>query len=172
VLDAAAEAAGWEQPPAAGLSRGIALHEACGSVCAHVVEAAVDAAGQLRVHRVVAAIDCGHVVDPGSVERQTESAVVYGLTAALYGEITIRAGRVEESNFHDYQMLRMSEMPQVETVIVPSAGTWGGVGEPPLTPLAPALCNAIFAATGQRIRSLPLKNHDLRPAPERAARAG
>jgi isoquinoline 1-oxidoreductase beta subunit len=95
---------------------------------------------------------------------QSESAIVYGLTAALYGEITIRDGRVEQSNFGDYRMLRMVEMPQVETVIVPSAGTWGGVGEPPLPPLAPALCNAVFAATGKRVRSLPLKNHDLRNA--------
>ena len=106
-------------------------------------------AASVRVHRVVSAIDAGHVVNPLSVELQTESAVVYGLTAALYGEITIKDGQVEQSNFSDYQMLRMAEMPRIETIIVPSSGTWGGVGEPPLPPLAPALCNAIFAATGQ-----------------------
>jgi isoquinoline 1-oxidoreductase beta subunit len=97
-------------------------------------------------------------------EMQCESAIVYGLTAALYGEITIRDGQVEQSNFGDYRMLRLDEMPRIETVIVPSGWIWGGVGEPPLPPLAPALCNAVFAATGKRVRSLPLKNHDLRKA--------
>jgi isoquinoline 1-oxidoreductase subunit beta len=120
----------------------------------------------VRVHRVISAIDCGHVVNPLTVELQTQSAIVFGLTAALYGEITIADGGVQQSNFHDYKMLRMADMPRVETVMVPSrdAGgdSWGGVGEPPVAPLAPALCNAIFAATGRRIRSLPLKNHDLR----------
>ena len=116
------------------------------------------------MHRVVSAIDVGHVVNPLTVELQTESAVVYALTAALYGEISIKGGRVEQSNFHDYPMLRMAEMPLVETVIVPSSGFWGGVGETAVPPLAPALCNAIFSATGKRIRSLPLKNHDLRNA--------
>jgi isoquinoline 1-oxidoreductase beta subunit len=109
----------------------------------------------------VSAIDAGHVVNPLTVELQTESAVVYGLTAALYGEVTIGHGRVEKSNFHDYPMLRLAEMPRVETVIMTSGGFWGGIGETPVPPLAPALCNAIFAATGKRIRSLPLKNHDL-----------
>jgi len=116
----------------------------------------------LRVRRVVSAIDYGHVVNPMTVEMQVESATVYALTAALYGEITIKDGRVEQSNFHDYQMLRLAQMPKVETVIVPSGGFWGGVGEPPVAVVAPALCNAIFAATGKRIRSLPLKNHDLK----------
>jgi isoquinoline 1-oxidoreductase beta subunit len=113
---------------------------------------------------VVSAIDPGHVVNPLTVELQTESAVVYGLAAVLYGEITIRDGRVEQANFHDYPMLRLAEMPRVETVIVASGGFWGGVGETAVPPLAPALCNAIFSATGKRIRSLPLKNHDLRSA--------
>ncbi|HLH97331.1 MAG TPA: molybdopterin cofactor-binding domain-containing protein [Xanthobacteraceae bacterium] len=179
VLDAAARRAGWEQAPPPGVFRGIAINEACGSICAQVVEVSVDAsivsAGAVRVHRVVSAIDCGHVVNPLTVELQTQSAVVFALTAALYGEITIAAGAVEQSNFHDYQMLRMAEMPRVETVIVPRGGSqaddapddarsesWGGVGEPPVAPLAPALCNAVFAATGHRLRSLPLKNHQLR----------
>jgi len=160
VLDAAATRAGWDTPPPAGIARGIALAEACGSICAHVVEVSV-AGGQLRVHRVVAAIDCGYVVNPLSIEEQTEGAVVYALTAALHGEIVIKDGAVVERNFDDYEMLRLADMPKVETVLVPSGGFWGGVGEPPLTPLAPALCNAIFAATGKRIRSLPLKNHEL-----------
>jgi len=166
VLDAAARRARWDQPPPPGVYRGIAINEACGSICAQVVEASVSDAGAVRVHRVISAIDCGHVVNPLTVELQTQSAVVFGLTAALYGEITIADGGVQQNNFHDYEMLRMADMPRVETVTVPSddasGESWGGVGEPPVAPLAPALCNAIFAATGRRIRSLPLKNHDLR----------
>ena len=166
VLDAAATRARWGSAPAPGVFRGIALNEACESICAQVVEASVSDAGAVRVHRVISALDCGHVVNPLTVDLQTQSAVVFGLTAALYGEITIAEGRVQQSNFHDYEMLRMADMPQVETVTVgsgdASGNAWGGVGEPPVAPLAPALCNAIFAATGRRIRSLPLKNHDLR----------
>ena len=112
--------------------------------------------------RIVVALDPGTVVNPLTAEMQTESAVVFGLTAALYGEITIKDGRVEQSNFNDYRMLRLAEMPKVETVLMPSGGFWGGCGEPPVAVVAPALCNAIFAATGKRIRSLPLKNHGLR----------
>src|SRR5262249_41543103 len=112
-----------------------------------------------------------------TAEMQAESAVVFGLTAALYGEITIKDGRVQQSNFNDYKMLRLAEMPRVETVLMPSGGFFGGCGEPPVAVVAPALCNAIFAATGKRIRSLPLKNHDLRRAGagqdgRRLARAG
>jgi isoquinoline 1-oxidoreductase beta subunit len=160
VLDAAAKAAEWGSPPAPGVSRGIALNEACGSYVAQVVELSV-IGGRIRVHRVVAAIDCGHVVNPLSIEMQIQGAIVYALTAALYGEITIKDGAAEQSNFDTYRMLRMADVPKVETVMVPSGGFWGGVGEPPVPPLAPALCNALFAATGQRIRSLPLKNQDL-----------
>ena len=105
------------------------------------------------------------MVNPLTIELQTESAVVFALTAALYGEITIKDGRVEQANFHDYPMLRLAEMPRVETVIVPGDDSWGGIGETAVPPLAPALCNALFAATGKRIRSLPLKNHDLRAVP-------
>ena len=161
VLDAAAKRANWGAPLPAGVFRGIAVNEACGSYCAQVVEASIEA-GSVRVHRVVAAIDSGHVVNPLSVEMQTQGAVVYALTAALYGEITIKDGAAEQSNFDEYEMLRIGDAPQVETVMVPSGDFWGGVGEPPVPPLAPALCNAVFAATGKRIRSLPLKNHDLK----------
>ena len=161
VLDAAAQKAGWNEPLPPGVHRGIAVNEACGSYCAQVVEASVTA-GRVRVHRVVSAIDCGHVVNPLSIEMQTQGAVVYALTAALLGEITVKGGAAEQSNFNDYEMLRIADMPEVETVMVPSGDFWGGVGEPPVPPVAPALCNAIFAATGQRIRSLPVKNHDLR----------
>ena len=131
---------------------------------AAVAEVAVGSGGEVRMQRIVCAIDCGHVVNPLTAAMQTEGCVVYGLTAALYGEITIRDGRVEQSNFNDYPMLRIDGMPKVETVLVPSGGFWGGIGEPPLSVVAPAFCNAIFAATGKRIRSLPVKNHDLRKA--------
>jgi isoquinoline 1-oxidoreductase beta subunit len=160
VLDAAANHANWNALPPQGVFRGIALNEACGSYCAQVVEVSVNN-GEVRVHRVVAAIDPGHVVNPLSVEMQVQGAIVYALTAALYGEITIKDGAAEQANFDTYEMLRLADAPKVETVIVPSGGFWGGVGEPPVPPLAPALCNAIFAATGKRVRSLPLKNIDL-----------
>jgi isoquinoline 1-oxidoreductase subunit beta len=163
VLDAAAAKADWGAPLPAGVYRGIALNEACGSYCAQVVEASVQN-GRVRVHRVISAIDPGYVVNPLSIEMQMQGAVVYALTAALHGDITIKDGAVEQSNFNDYEMLRINEAPRVECVIVPSGGFWGGVGEPPVPPLAPALCNAVFAATGKRIRSLPLKKHDLRRA--------
>jgi isoquinoline 1-oxidoreductase beta subunit len=161
VLDAAAQKAGWGTAPPPGVFRGIAVNAACDSYCAQVVELSVDG-GRIRVHRVIAAIDCGYVVNPLSVEMQIQGAVIYALTAALYGEITIKDGAAEQSNFNNYEMLRLAEAPEVVSVIVPSGDFWGGVGEPPVPPLAPALCNAIFAATGQRIRSLPVKNHDLR----------
>ena len=162
VLDAAATRAGWGAARQPDRFQGIALHEADGTVCAQVVEISVSSNRDLQVHRVVSAIDTGFVVDPLTIERQTESAIAFALTAVLYGEITISDGRVEQSNFHDYELLRMSEMPEVETVLVPSGTTWGGVGQPPIAPLAPALCNAVFAATGRRIRALPLKRQSLR----------
>jgi isoquinoline 1-oxidoreductase beta subunit len=110
---------------------------------------------------VVCAIDSGHVVNPDTIVAQVESGVVYGLTAALYGEITVKDGRVEQGNFDDYPMLQLRDMPKVEVAIVPSGDFWGGLGEPPLPPIAPALCNALFAATGKRIRSLPLRSQNL-----------
>jgi isoquinoline 1-oxidoreductase subunit beta len=163
VLDAAAKKADWFGPLPQGVHRGIAVTEACGSFCAQVTEASVER-GNVRVHRVVSALDCGHVVNPLSIEMQTQGAVIYALTAALTGEITIENGAVVQSNFNDYEMLRMVDAPKVETVLVPSGGFWGGAGEPPVPPLAPSLCNAIFAATGKRIRSLPIKNQDLTKA--------
>jgi isoquinoline 1-oxidoreductase beta subunit len=164
VLDAAAKRAGWGTPLPAGLHRGIALNEAFGTFVAAVCEASVSASGEARMRRIVVALDPGTIVNPLSVETQVQSAVVYGLTGTLYGEITIQNGRVEQANFNDYRMLRMAEMPKVECVLAPSGGFVSGCGEQPVSVVAPALCNAIFAATGKRIRSLPLKNHDLRSA--------
>jgi isoquinoline 1-oxidoreductase subunit beta len=160
VLDAAAKRAGWGTAPRKGLHRGIALNEVHGTYTAAVTEVSVGES--LRVHRIVSAIDCGTVVNPLTVAMQVEGATADALTATLYGEITIKNGAVEQSNFHDYRMLLLAEMPEVETVMVPSGGSWTGVGEPPVAVVAPSLCNAVFAATGKRIRSLPLKNHDLR----------
>ena len=131
------------------------------SFTAAVIEVSVNG-NDLRIHRVVVAADPGHVANSDGAQAQIESNVTYGLTAAMFGEITLKNGRVEQSNFHDYEMMRIRHMPRVEGVLVPSGGFWGGMGEPALAPLAPALCNAIFAATGRRIRSLPLKNHGLR----------
>ncbi len=161
VLNAAAGKAGWGTPPAKGIHRGIALHSSFGTHVAQVAEISVGSDGTLRVHRVVCAIDSGHVVNPDTVAAQVESGIVYGLTAALYGEITIKDGRVEQGNFGDYPVLRMRDMPRVEVYPVPSGDFWGGIGEPPTPPIAPAVCNAIFAATGRRIRALPLSRQDL-----------
>ncbi len=164
VLEAAARKVEWEKPPPSGVHRGIAYHDARGSLTCQIAEVSVGAKGEITVRRIVCAIDPGHVVNPDTVEAQIESGIVYGLSAALYGEITIKDGRVEQSNFDNYQVLRMKEMPKIEVVQVPSGGFWGGIGEVGVPGAAPALCNAIFAATGKRIRSLPLKNHDLRSA--------
>jgi isoquinoline 1-oxidoreductase beta subunit len=165
VLDAAARASGWGSPLPAGVHRGIAMQDSHGSYAAAVFEVSVSDAGVLEIRRVVVAVDPGYVVNPDSAEAQVQSCIAYGLTSALWGEITLKDGRVEQSNFNDYRIMRIAEMPRrIEAVLVPSGGFWGGLGETPLAPLAPALCNAIFAATGKRIRSLPLKNQELRPA--------
>jgi len=156
-LELAANKAGWGKPLPAGRGRGIAVGQSFGSFVAEVAEVSVGKDGKLRVHRVVCAVDCGRTVNPGIVKRQMESAIVYGLSAALYGEITFKDGKVEQSNFHDYPVLRMNEMPRVEVHIVPSTEAPGGVGEPGLPPLAPAVVNAIYAATGKRLRKLPLR---------------
>jgi len=156
VLDLSAEKAGWGQPLPPGISRGIAAHLAYGTYCSQVAEVSVAKDGTVKVHRVVAAIDSGWVVNPDTLTAQVQSAIVYGLTAALYGEITLKNGRVEQSNFNDYQALRISEMPVIDVHILPGQGDQGGGGEPGTPPIAPAVCNAIFAATGKRIRKLPI----------------
>jgi len=157
VLDAVARASGWGSPLPAGVHRGIAVQDSHGSYAAAVFEVSVSAAAEIDIRRVVVAVDPGHVVNPDSAEAQVQSCVAYGLTSVLWGEITLKDGRVEQTNFDNYRIMRIAEMPRViEPVLVPSGGFWGGLGETPLAPLAPALCNAIFAATGKRIRSLPL----------------
>jgi isoquinoline 1-oxidoreductase beta subunit len=164
VLNAAAEKAGWGRPAPAGVFRGLAQCMGFGSYVAAVAEVSVAKDGKIKVHRIVAATDPGHAVNPQQIEAQVEGSFVYGLTAALYGECTVANGRIEQENFDTYQMMRIDEMPKVETVIVASGGFWGGVGEPTIAVAAPAVLNAIFAATGKRIRDLPMKNTDLKSA--------
>ncbi|MFN0303088.1 MAG: molybdopterin cofactor-binding domain-containing protein [Burkholderiales bacterium] len=156
VVELVAEKAEWGKPLPAGMHRCIAVVFSFGSWCAQVAEVSMQPDGKPKVHRVVAAIDCGMTVNPDIVKRQVESSIVYGLTAAFYGRLTFKNGSIEQSNFHDYQMLRMPEMPQVDVHIVPSTEKPGGVGEPGLPPVAPAVANAVFAATGKRIRKLPM----------------
>jgi isoquinoline 1-oxidoreductase subunit beta len=164
VLELAAEKGDWGKPLPQGRFRGIAVAFSYGSYAAEVAEVSIEKDGKPRVHRVVCAIDCGTVVNPDTVRAQVEGSIVWGLTAALYGTITIAEGRVQQRNFHDYPMLRMNEMPVVEVHILSSNATAGGVGEPGVPPLAPAVANAIFAATGKRMRRLPISPEELRKA--------
>ncbi|HTR00412.1 MAG TPA: molybdopterin cofactor-binding domain-containing protein [Candidatus Acidoferrum sp.] len=161
ILEVAANAADWKTPPAKGVFRGIATTEPYDSFTAAVVELSVNDAGVIRIHRIVQAINSGHVVNPNNVEAQLQGATVWALTAAMWGEIGIEQGRVKQSNFHDYRVLRLSEMPKVEVVLAPTGGFWGGVGEPGQAPLLPAFCNALAAATGKRYRTLPLRQYGL-----------
>jgi isoquinoline 1-oxidoreductase beta subunit len=162
VLELAAQKAGWGTALPPGHARGIAVAFSYESYAAEVAEVSVAKNGGVRVHRVVCAIDCGFAVDPDQVRAQMEGGVVYALTAALYGRITIDHGRVVQSNFGDYPMLRIGEMPRVEVHILDSGEKPGGTGQPGVPPLAPAVCNAIFALTGKRIRELPIARAALR----------
>ncbi len=162
VLDLLVERAGWATPVPATLDglqvkRGLALHESFGSIVAMVAEVSVTKDKEIRVHKVTAAVDCGFCVNPAGVAQQVESSVAFGLSAALWGKIDLQDGKVQQSNFHNYRVLRMNEMPVVETHIVPSTRAPEGMGEPAVPPVAPAVANALFALTGQRLRELPLK---------------
>ena len=164
VLEAVAQRVGWGQPAPKGVFRGLSQTMGFGSYVAACAEVSVNDDGHLKIHRIVAATDCGHAVNPQQIEAQVEGSFVYGLSAALYGECTVKDGRMVQENFHTYPVLKMDEMPKVETIVATSGGFWGGVGEPTIAVAAPAVLNAIFAATGKRIRDLPLKNHDLKKA--------
>jgi len=156
VLNLAAQKAGWGQPLPKGHFRGIAVHESFGSFVAQVAEVSVED-GRVRAHRVVCAIDCGVCINPAAAAAQMEGGVVYGLSAAFYGELSFKDGRVQQSNFHDYPLMRVHEMPRVETYVLPSSEKPGGVGETGVPPIAPAVANAVFAATGKRVRRLPMR---------------
>ena len=162
-LDLVVEKSGWNNPLPAGHFRGVAVHESFGSYVAQVAEISIEE-GRLKVHKVTCAIDCGLAVNPEGVKAQMESGIIFGLTAVLYGEITLEKGRVKQRNYHDYKMVRMNEAPLIEVHIVDSNEKMGGAGEPGVPPLAPAVVNALFAATGKRVRKLPLQPSDLKKA--------
>ena len=161
VLNAAAEKGDWGKPLPPGVFRGIAQFMGYGSYSAATAEVSIKPDGKVKVHRMVLALNCGHAVNPDQIAAQVEGSVAYGLSAAFYGEITIDKGRVMQSNFHDYPSIKIADMPKVETVIVPTYDFWGGVGEPTICVVRPAVLNAIFAATGKPVRSLPLTHHKL-----------
>lgn len=155
-LETAATKAGWGTPPPAGRARGLAVHESFGSIIAEVAEVSVED-GRIRVHAVTAAVDCGTAVNPLGIEAQVQGSIAFGLSAALHGKLTLDGGAVVESNFHDYKVLRMNEMPAISVHIIPSDAKMGGIGEPATAPIAPAVANAVFALTKQRLRTLPLR---------------
>jgi isoquinoline 1-oxidoreductase beta subunit len=161
VLNAVAERAGWDKKPPEGVYRGICQHMGFGSYCAAVAEITMRRNGKVKVNRLVMGTDCGTAVNPEQIAHQVEGSVVYGLGAAFYQENTVKNGRMVQENFDSFPCLMMSEMPRIETVLVPSGGFWGGVGEPTIFVAAPAVMNAIFAATGKMPRNLPLSRHRL-----------
>jgi len=161
VLNAVAAKAGWGKPRAKGRHLGLAQIMGFGSYVAACAEVSVNKKGELKIHRIVAATDSGHAVNPQQIAAQVEGSFVYGLSAALFGEITVKGGRVEQQNFDTYPVMKMEHMPAVETIVMPSGGFWGGVGEPTIAVAAPAVLNAIFAATGKRVRDLPLSKQSL-----------
>jgi isoquinoline 1-oxidoreductase subunit beta len=161
VLNAVAEKVGWGQPAPQGIYRGLAQHMGYGSYVAAAAEISVTGGNKIKIHRIVGATDCGYAVNPAQIDRQVAGSFVYGLSALFYGECTVKDGRIEQTNFDTYNSMRIAEMPKVESIVMPSGGFWGGVGEPTIFVAAPAVLNAFFAATGKRIRSIPLKNHNI-----------
>jgi isoquinoline 1-oxidoreductase beta subunit len=161
VLNAVAERVGWDKPAPQGVYRGLAQQMGYGSYVAAAAEISVTGGNKIKIHRIVAATDCGYAVNPAQIERQICGSFVYGLSALFYGEITVKDGRIEQTNFDTYNVMRIYEMPKIESIVMPSGGFWGGVGEPTIFVAAPAVLNAFFAATGKRIRSIPLKNQDI-----------
>jgi isoquinoline 1-oxidoreductase beta subunit len=171
VLEVAADKAGWGKPLSGDRTRGLAVHYSFGSFVAQVVEVSLDDQKKVHVHRVVCAVDCGKVINPDTVVAQMESGIAYGLTSALYGAVDIDKGRAKQSNFHDYKVVRMPEMPRVETHLVPSGDKHGGIGEPSTPVITPAVVNALFAITKKPIRTLPL-DRGMKAAGKKTARKG
>ncbi len=161
VLNAVAEKIGWDKPAPQGIYHGLAQQMGYGSYVAAAAEISVTDGNKIKIQRIVGATDPGHAVNPAQIDRQVAGSFVYGLSALFYGECTVKDGRIEQTNFHEYNSMRISEMPRVESIVMPSGGFWGGVGEPTIFVAAPAVLNAFFAATGKRIRSIPLKNHNI-----------
>jgi isoquinoline 1-oxidoreductase subunit beta len=161
VLNAVAEKIGWDKPAPQGVFRGIAQHMGYGSYVAAAAEISVTDGSKIKVHRIVASTDCGHAVNPAQIERQIAGSFVYGLSGLFYGGCTVKDGAIEQTNFDTYNSMRIAEMPKVESIVMPSGGFWGGVGEPTICVAGPAVLNAYFAATGKRIRSVPLKDQNI-----------
>jgi len=161
VLNAVAEKIAWDKPAPQGIYRGLAQQMGYGSYVAAAAEISVTGGNKIKIHRIVGATDPGHAVNPAQIDRQVAGSFVYGLSALFYGECTVKDGRIEQTNFDTYNSMRIAEMPKVESIVMPSGGFWGGVGEPTIFVAAPAVLNAFFAATGKRIRSIPLKNHNI-----------
>jgi isoquinoline 1-oxidoreductase beta subunit len=168
VLKTAAEKAGWGKPLPKGRAIGIAVHESFGSFVAQVAEISLGKTGVIKVHRVVCAVDCGRIVNPDIIKAQMESGIIFGLSAALYGAITLKSGRVEQGNFDTYPLVRLSAAPKIEVHIVASNEAPGGVGEPGVPPIAPAVANALFALSGARIRTLPMTPDRVKTALKKA----
>ena len=161
VLNAVAEKGGWGKPAPKGRYRGLSHFRAFGSYVAALAEVSVKDGNKVKVHKIVAATDTGYAVNPAQIERQIAGSFVYGLSALFMQECTVKDGAIVQSNFHDYDSMRLAQMPKVESIVMPSGGFWGGVGEPTICVAAPAVLNAMYRATGKRFRSFPLKNHDI-----------
>jgi isoquinoline 1-oxidoreductase beta subunit len=161
VLNAVAEKGGWGKPAPKGRHRGLAHFRAFGSYVAALAEISVEGGSKVKLHRIVAATDTGYAVNPAQIERQIAGSFVYGLSALFFQECTLKNGAIVQSNFHEYDSMRLAQMPQVESIVMPSGGFWGGVGEPTICVAAPAVLNAFYRATGRRLRSFPLKKHGI-----------